>query len=170
MISERTLYTDGHEVTVTECSFKVKKISYHLKGITRHSFQIIHPDRLPALFVGLAGAVLITLGAMKLIPSSTFRDLDVTGLTITANTISLVLGVLLLVTGSVVVATMKDRYAVRIATAEGEKNVVVSPKKEYVAQIVDALNKAYLNLVLPPRERAEGWKDRISKEIFPQKA
>ena len=38
---------------------------------------------------------------------------------------------------------IRQRYAVRIATAEGEKDVVVSSRKEYIQQIVDALNRAY---------------------------
>jgi hypothetical protein len=32
---------------------------------------------------------------------------------------------------------------VRISTAEGEKNAVVSNKKEYIAQIVNALDNAF---------------------------
>jgi hypothetical protein len=42
---------------------------------------------------------------------------------------------------------MKDRYAVRIATAAGEKNVLVSRKKEYIEQIVEALNRAFFHFV-----------------------
>ncbi len=37
----------------------------------------------------------------------------------------------------------KERYAVSITTAEGERNVVVSDRKEYITQIVHALNEAF---------------------------
>ena len=47
------------------------------------------------------------------------------------------------------VLLVRERYAVRIATAEGEKNAVVSEKKEYITQIVDALNEAF-TLSRPP--------------------
>ena len=45
--------------------------------------------------------------------------------------------------GIIVLAIVRERYAVRIATAEGEKNAVVSDKKEYISQIVNALNEAF---------------------------
>jgi len=45
--------------------------------------------------------------------------------------------------GLIVMVIVRERYAVRIATAEGEKNAVVSNKKEYIAQIVNALNEAF---------------------------
>jgi hypothetical protein len=170
MTPEKTLYTDGHEVTVTDSSFKVRKTLYHLRGITRHSFQIIHPDRLPALFLAIAGAMMITLSAFHLIPKNVIPDVALYSLFISGNTIALALGIGFMIAGSLILAVMKDRYAVRIATAEGEKNVVVSNRKEYVAQIIEALNKALLNLVMPSRERSEEWKDRMSREIFSQKS
>jgi hypothetical protein len=46
-------------------------------------------------------------------------------------------------TGVLITGLMRERYAVRIATAEGEKNVVISSQKEYIAQIVDAISSAY---------------------------
>ena len=48
MVTGKILYTDGHDVTVTDSFFQVKKTSYQLNGITKHDFLILHPDRLPA--------------------------------------------------------------------------------------------------------------------------
>ena len=45
--------------------------------------------------------------------------------------------------GILILASAHERYAVRIGTAEGEKNAVVSRKREYIAQIVDAINHAF---------------------------
>jgi hypothetical protein len=45
--------------------------------------------------------------------------------------------------GVLLLGMIRQRYAVRIATAEGEKDVVVSSRKEYIQQIVDALTSAY---------------------------
>ena len=45
--------------------------------------------------------------------------------------------------GLLILTVERERYAVRIATAEGEKNAVVSEKKEYIAQIVEALNEVF---------------------------
>ena len=51
--------------------------------------------------------------------------------------------------GLLILAIVRERYAVRIATAEGEKNAVVSDKKEYIAQIVNALDDAFHNNIHP---------------------
>ena len=155
MIPEKILYTDGHEVTVTDSFFKVKKSLYELKGITKHGFSIIHPDRLIPFLVLLLGIVMLTLWADHLIPGNFMSDLKFYSIEINANNTALSLGIGLFVTGALLLALMKDRYAIRIATAEGEKNVVVSRKKEYIYQILDALNHAFLNLITPGRKQSK---------------
>ena len=52
-----------------------------------------------------------------------------------------------------------ERYAVSITTAEGEKNVVISKRKEYITQIVHALNEAFF-------ARIQGGQDKGSKREF----
>lgn len=155
MVPEKILYTDGHEVTVTDSFFKVKKALYELNGITKHGLLIIHPDRLLPFLMVLLGGMMITMGVLRLIPENTIPNISFYSIEISANTLALGLGAGLLVVGSLVLGFMKDRYAIRIATAEGEKNVLVSPRREYVAEVVDALNKAFMTLVSP--KRGKGW-------------
>ena len=62
---------------------------------------------------------------------------------VSGDTLALWIGAALLVIGILILALSRERYAVRIATAEGEKNAIVSYKREYIAQIVDALNRAF---------------------------
>ena len=57
------------------------------------------------------------------------------------------LGSVLFGLGLLIMIRMREKYAVRIFTAEGEKNVVVSQSREYISQIVDALNRAFLDLL-----------------------
>jgi len=152
MIPEKVLYTDGHEVTVTESVFTVKNTMYQLKGITNHGFLIIRPHRLPPLFTVLLGAAMISLGALQAVPNSIMSDFVFHSFRVSANAVATGLGAGLLVAGCVAFGLMKVRYAIRIATAEGEKNVVISKRREYVAQILDALNKAFLTLVSPKKE------------------
>jgi len=147
MMAEKVLYTDGHEVTVTDSFFKVKKALYQLNGITKHGLFIIHPDRLAPFLGLLLGVMMITIGSLRLIPMSTIPNIEVNSIEISANSIALGLGILVFVVGGLAFVFMKPRYAIRIATAEGEKNVLVSPRREYIAQVVDALNRAYLDLV-----------------------
>ena len=159
MIAEKILYTDGHEVTVTDSFFKVKNALYQLNGITKHGLMIIHPDRLAPFLTMVLGAMMVTLGFLRLIPSTTIPNIQFDSFELSANTIALYLGLVLFVIGCVILAVMKDRYAIRIATAEGEKNVLVSPRREYIAQIVDALNKAFLSIVSPVHEKTR-WVER----------
>lgn len=155
MTLEKVLYTDGHEVTVTESVFKVKKTMYDLKGITKHGFLIIPPHRLAPLLLALTGVLMTSLGIFHAVPRSIIPDVVFHARVMSGNIIALILGLGLLVVSSIALGLMKDRYAIRIATAEGEKNVVISNRKEYVYQILDALNKAFINLVSPKQEELE---------------
>jgi hypothetical protein len=63
--------------------------------------------------------------------------------TLAINTFAMWVGVGLVVLGIIILAVSRVRYAVRISTAEGEKNAVVSGKREYISQIVDAIHSAF---------------------------
>jgi hypothetical protein len=115
--------------------------------------MIIHPDRLLPFLIVLLGGMMVTMGIFRLIPENTIPNIKFFSIEMSASTLALGLGAGLFVAGCLVLGFMKDRYAIRIATAEGEKNVLVSPRREYVAQVVDALNKAFLTLVSPKQEK-----------------
>jgi len=159
MMPENVLYTDGHEVTVTDTFFRVKRALYYLNGITKHGLLIIHPYRLGPFLSLVLGAMLITTGAMRLIPVRTIPNIVLLSDEISANAIALGLGIALFVVGLLVLIFMRDRYAIRIATAEGEKNVLVSPRREYITQVVDALNNAFQRVVSPKHEKIR-WGNR----------
>ena len=152
MIQKKILYTDGHEVTVTDSFFQVRKTLYLLAGITRHGFLVVPPDRLPAFMMIILGAMMATMGVSHLIPQSSIPNVEFYSVELSANSLAIGLGLGLLVAGFLMMGLMKDRYAVRIATAEGEKNVLVSRRREYIEQIVDALNKAFLHFASPSQK------------------
>src|SRR6267142_3433378 len=102
MMPERILYTDGHEVTVTDSFFKVKKALYQLRGITKHGLLIIHPDRLFPFLTLLMGGMMITMGALRLIPGGTIPNIRLFSIEMSANTLVLVLGTGLFVAGCLV--------------------------------------------------------------------
>ena len=143
MIPDKILYTDGHDVVVTETMLKVKSSPYWLNGITKHGLSIIKPNRVPGFLLMFLGVVIGFIGLLQLIPPTSIADVYVNGKAISANALALMIGGLLTVIGILIVGLMRERYAVRIATAEGEKDVIVSSKKEYVAQIINALNDAF---------------------------
>lgn len=142
MIPDKILYTDGHDVTVTDSTFQVKNTSYSLRGIIKHGLLIVRPQRLPGILLMLAGIILMFCGFMNLFPINAFGDIRSNGEYIDANVIMMWAGGALFFIGLLIIALIRERYAVRIATAEGEKNAVVSYRKEYIAQIVNALNEA----------------------------
>jgi len=150
MKNENVLYTDGHDVTVTSDMFKVKKKWYSLNGITKHNFSILPPARVACYTLLVLGALLEIVGAANLIPATVFSDIFVFNQWLTANQLAIGAGIILLVTGALWMMFTKERYAVSITTAEGERNVVVSERKEYITQIVHALNEAFFARVANP--------------------
>jgi hypothetical protein len=141
MTEDKVIYTDGRDVTVTDSTLKVKKTAYRINGITKLSMWTIRPDRWPAVLLMLLGIAGILCGWLGLIPDQMNMQTD-NGV-ISGDTLALWIGVALFVIGILILAVSRERYAVRIATAEGEKNAIVSYKREYIAQIVDALNRAF---------------------------
>jgi hypothetical protein len=141
MTPDKIIYTDGHDVTVTDSTLKVKRQSYVLSGITKASFWTIRPDRWPAVLLILLGIIAAVCGYLGLIPAEVSMQSD-SGV-ISGNTLALWIGAGLFVIGLLVLILSRERYAVRIGTAEGEKNAIVSTKREYIAQIVDAVHTAF---------------------------
>lgn len=143
-------YTDGHQVMITNGGFKVKNTLYRLNGITQHGLSIIYPQRIPSVLLMVCGIVLFVCGAMNFVPPSWGTHVNLLGFSLIVNSVMMTGGVLFLLAGLFIMLKQREKYAVRISTAEGEKDVVVSPSREYVNQIVDALNRAYLDLIQKP--------------------
>lgn len=143
MIPDKVLYTDGRGITVTDSTFQVNKTSYQIEGITKHGLFILRPERLPGMLLLIVGFVVAMVGILNLIPQSLIADVQLRGETVNANVVALWAGVAVALIGLIILCVVRERYAVRISTAEGEKNAVVSSKKEYISQIVNALNDAF---------------------------
>ncbi len=140
MIPDKVIYTDGHEVTVTDSTFHVKKSDYKLDGIIKHGLYVLRPSRLPSVLLVVIGLILVAVGFAALVPTTWVNDVYIGNTLIHGNTIVMAIGGLLALIGVLSIGLLRDRYAVRISTAEGEKNVIVSTHKAYIAQIVDALS------------------------------
>ncbi len=140
MEPEQIIYTDGHDVVVTDTQLKVKSTSYRLAGITKFYLWTIRPERWPSILLMLVGLILVVIGFMYVIPSA--YNLSTDNGILDINTMAMWVGVGLFLLGIIILAVTRVRYAVRIGTAEGEKNAVVSSKREYISQIVDAIHSA----------------------------
>lgn len=150
MMPKKVLYTDGRGITVTDSIFQVNKTSYNIEGITRHGMFVHRPERLPGMLLLIVGFLLAVVGILGLIPAGVIADMEINGALVSANEIAIWAGGALALIGLVILAVVREKYAVRIATAEGEKDAVVSEKKEYISQIVNALNEAFSRQMPPP--------------------
>lgn len=140
---EKVLYSDGSLVTVTESMIQVKKSGYRLEGITKYGLSILQPVRLPWVLLIGTGLGMVIAGATKTVPASWFAEGYLDDVLITGNLLAILTGIVLVLTGVGFLLSLGERYAVSITTAEGEQNVVVSRRKEYVTCIVNALNSAF---------------------------
>ena len=143
MVPDKVIYTDGRGITVTDSTFQVNKTSYRINGITKHGLMIIRPERLPGLLLLIVGFIVAIIGILGLIPPSLIGNVQIGDNLVNANIVAMWTGAGVALLGLLILAIVRERYAVRISTAEGEKNAVVSTRKEYIAQIVNALDNAY---------------------------
>lgn len=145
--SKMLYYTDGHDVTVTDAGFKVKNTLYQLNGISRHGFSIIAPHRAPYTVLLIIGTIVFACGAFNVLPPHWHQQVIIFGFSVIVNAVVMTAGSVIFGAGMLVMLRLREKYAVRIYTAEGEKNVVVSQSREYISQIIDALNRAFLDLM-----------------------
>lgn len=155
-------YTDGHDVTVTDSVLQIRKKWYNLNGITHHGFLIIPPYRVPGFLLIALGAIMMIVGVTVLLPSGLFSGLSLMNREITTNDVAVVAGALIFMGGIVTMIMIKEKYAVSITTAEGEKHVVVSNRKEYISQIVNALNEAFFARLNPDALRQSKTEFKVS--------
>ncbi len=144
MEHKKFLYTDGRDVVVTQSTFQTKKTLYSLKGITDFGLAVLKPKRLPGFILLVVGLTILANGIFSFIPVSFFEFLKIPAQYTTSN-IQIIIGAAIAVVGIMLTLFLQKRYALRIETAEGEKNVVVSKSKEYVDQIKNAIHKAKEN-------------------------
>jgi len=141
MTQDGVIYTDGREVKVTPYQFIVGKTEYLLEGITTIRLFIIRGNKLPAIILILLGMGGILAGWRQLLAGEIDSATAGTHV-LTYNQLAIYGGAILFVLGALLFALVQDKYAVRITTAEGEKDAVVSTKKDYINQIVSALREA----------------------------
>src|SRR6187431_1324174 len=116
---DNVLYTDGHGIKVTTANFSAGNSSYRIDGILNAYMKLIRAQYAPALFLILIGFAGIISGALHLIPDRLLEPFIVSGITVTVNLVSIILGALLLVSGVVMLVARHDKYCVHIVTAEG---------------------------------------------------
>ena len=139
MIEGSVIYTDGHRVKVTPYQFIVGKVEYLLEGIIKIRFLTIRGNKWPGIFLAVVGVIGFVCGWLGLF----YREAVYAGDTLlNLNQIAIYAGGALFLIGLIWLIIVRDKYTVRITTAEGDKDAVVSRKKDYIQQIVNALYQA----------------------------
>jgi hypothetical protein len=139
---DNVLYTDGHGIKVTTVSFSTGKTTYRIDGILNAYIKLIRAHYTPALLSIFLGFAAILAGVLNLIPDDAVQPFSISGIIMTVHTIAIFIGALLIIMGLIMIVFQQDKYSVHIVTAEGEKDPIVSDKKDYVGQIVSALEYA----------------------------
>jgi hypothetical protein len=164
MTEDNVIYTNGRDVTITDSVFEVGKMKYRLNGITKYGFSVLKPERLPSLLLLILSVLLMISGILNTFPNpdGLYQSYGEGG-HYGANLIAIWGGGFLSVVAILLLVILRERYSVRISTAEGEKDAVVSPRKEYISQLVEALNKAF-NRVYPYNRRV-----KVKRELLKAK-
>jgi hypothetical protein len=145
MTADKIFYTDEqHHVIVTDSTFVVKDKAYNIFAIRDHIIREIKPVPLAGLFITSIGAILALAGMFQFGSFEFIPQVTVLGRTISAYWWVVLAGAFLLFAGLLMIVMVRPKYALHISTAEGEDDVIVSPKREYVKQIIDALNRAFM--------------------------
>ena len=146
MASEEIFYTDGEDVIVTLSTLQVKDRFYRLKAIKKHSLAILQPARLPGLIVFIVGITLSVMGMAYVFNSDVPADWSFTKQVVSVNFVAQWLGVLMAMGGLMLTVALRERYAVRLDTPDGERLAFVSSKREQIMEIVSALNRAFVTI------------------------
>jgi hypothetical protein len=88
------------------------------------------------------GLAFLSLGVFDFTPTNLIQNLEIGVYVLSGRLLSLIFGATMFLAGIVFLIVEKEKYGVHIVTAEGEKEVIVSRKREYVAMIDEALTKA----------------------------
>lgn len=141
MEHKKFLYTDGRDVAVTESTLLTKKGSYRLKGITDFGLTVLRPKHILGWTLLLIGLTMGVNGLFHFIPATFFQTLSIPMEYATSN-ILLPIGFGIATLGIALIILIKRKYVLRIETAEGKKNAVISKSREYLTQISNAIRKA----------------------------
>ena len=140
MKTEDIFYTDGQEIVITSSTLQVGDKSYSLKAIKESSLATVPPERGAGLLVFLTGVLVALFGMADGVPSDLAQTVE-TSRGIDLNEAAQWTGLAFTLLGLVLTVMLRDKYAVRISTDEGVLDAVVSTRREYIREILDALNR-----------------------------
>jgi len=139
---DNVLYTDGHDVKVTSNRLIVGSAQYLIAGILNARMNLIKANVAGAVVLLIVGLLAVGAGYLHYFTDTPIGDTVIGSMPLTANLLAVIIGAVLVLASIIWMIASHNRYAVHITTAEGDKEPLVSTKRDYVAQIVAAINKA----------------------------
>jgi hypothetical protein len=127
MSEETTFYSDG-AIRVTNARAVIGGKTYAMANITSVSMGTRPANRNPGIVIAIVGLLIAAC----------------TGIMASDGAGGIVFGILVLVAGIVVAVIAKPSYIVRIGSASGEADALVSKDREYIQKIVNATNEAII--------------------------
>lgn len=131
---QETTYFSEKNVKITSTRAIIFDQTYSMANITSVSTKELHPNQSFGIILMLVGMLFSLCGLPGL-----FNLTEGSSILLTF----FVGGVIALVFGIYLIATSK-RYAVRLGSASGETNALISKDQDYIQNIVDALNQAII--------------------------
>lgn len=119
-----TVYYQSGDITITNSRAVIGDQTYSMSNVTSVSVLEIQPNRTGGIILALLGLLFTAVGWAS------------------GGGLFLWLGVLGLAIGIIIIASLRTKYAVCIGSASGESNAFISPDKEHIHPIVEAINKA----------------------------
>jgi len=145
MITNKIFYEDAqHHVVVTDSTFVVRDKEYNIPTIRDHIIREVKPIPFAGLVVTILGALIALAGMFQVISFDFIPKVALFNQVVSAYWWAILGGTGILFMGLLLIIMVKPRYALHISTAEGEDDVLVSPRREYIKQIIDALNRAFM--------------------------
>lgn len=119
-MEETTLYQNG-SVLVTQSRYIVGSKTFAMRNISSVQIGIIPANRTLGIIL-IAGGILLAF-------AQEVRTL----------------GIILAAIGGIYAYAQKDKFTVRISTNSGESDSIISNNRDYIQEIVNALNNAIIH-------------------------
>ncbi len=130
---EVTYYSDG-TIQVTNTRAMLGGKTYAMANITSVMMGEKPANRTPGAVIAIVGFLVTACGVIGT------SDSGGSG----GWVVGLLFGLLVLGAGIAIAANAKARYVVRVGSASGESDALVSEDKEYIQKIVNAMNEAII--------------------------
>ena len=139
---EGVIYTDGHGTKVTTHEFITGNTTYLIRGIMEARMNQIKTSIIPAVTLLVLGIIAVVAGFLHLLNSEEVVQFQLGSSNMSLDQVAGIIGFIFIILGLVGLVLRHKKYSVHIRTAEGERDPLVSRKKDYVSQVVSAINTA----------------------------